>query len=144
MRALKARGQDEYLMRCHPGFPTMAPPRASALHDEDEEADEGKGEAEASESSAALASVVPAEAGTDHGARRGDMDPGFRKGDDNRNPAVPSPAAARADSPPDRLHSACIQQGPAAKSPTRLALEREFVMLAQRIGFEVTPPRAAS
>src|SRR5438552_9767436 len=37
MRALKARGQDEYLMRCHPGFPAMASSLASAPYDDQDE-----------------------------------------------------------------------------------------------------------
>ncbi len=34
MRALRARGQEEYLMKCDRGFPAMPPPKAAAVRDE--------------------------------------------------------------------------------------------------------------
>jgi len=130
MRALHAHGKEEYARICNPGFPAMCPRRASAFFDdEDEEEDDDEDDDEVQ------FPVVPAAAGTHRGpGQGGEMGPGFRR--DNERGEEKRAATACADSPPDRLHSACIEQGLEVKSPV--------VTPARSIGFDVAPPRTSS
>jgi hypothetical protein len=114
-RAIKAWGQEEYLMKCVPGFPAMVPPPAASRP-----ASAPPAEAEAS--ATAVSAAAPPVA-TPDGA-----DPADRE-------AVP----------PDCLHSACIGTAPAAKislpdTPALLALDR--ALLAAIAG--LAPRRAAA
>jgi hypothetical protein len=114
-RAIKAWGQEEYLMKCVPGFPAMVPPPAASRPASAPPAD--------AEASATAVSAAAPPVATPDGA-----DPADRE-------AVP----------PDCLHSACIGTAPAAKislpdTPALLALDR--ALLAAIAG--LAPRRAAA
>jgi hypothetical protein len=114
-RAIKAWGQEEYLMKCVPGFPAMVPPPAASRPAPAPPAD--------AEASATAVSAAAPPVATPDGA-----DPADRE-------AVP----------PDCLHSACIGTAPAAKislpdTPALLALDR--ALLAAIAG--LAPRRAAA
>jgi hypothetical protein len=101
-RAIKAWGQEEYLMKCVPGFPAMVPPPAASRPASAPPAD--------AEASATAVSAAAPPVATPDGA-----DPADRE-------AVP----------PDCLHSACIGTAPAAKislpdTPALLALDRALL-----------------
>jgi hypothetical protein len=114
-RAIKAWGQEEYLMKCVPGFPAMVPPPAASRP--------ASAPPTGAEASATAVSAAAPPVATPDGA-----DPADRE-------AVP----------PDCLHSACIGTAPAAKislpdTPALLALDR--ALLAAIAG--LAPRRAAA
>jgi hypothetical protein len=134
-RAIKVWGQEEYLMKCIPGFPAMVRPPAASRS-----ASAPPAGAEASATAASTAGTPPADA---------------RQAEPVAAPPVADPPLAAPDreagpadhqaTPPDYLHSACIGTAPAAKislpdTPALLALDR--ALLAAIAG--LAPRRAAA
>ena len=129
-RAIKVWGQEEYLMKCIPGFPAMVRPPAASRS-----ASAPPAGAEASATAASTAGTPPADA---------------RQAEPVAAPPVAAPdgdadPADREAVPPDCLHSACIGTAPAAKislpdTPALLALDR--ALLAAIAG--LAPRRAAA
>jgi hypothetical protein len=102
MRAMKAWGQKEYMMRCIHGFPAMVRPRAAAR-----QASAARARAEDSVPAASSSCISPANAGPEAAIPNAPRAEPDRGAGSSKRQAVP----------PDPLHSACIGTAATPENP---------------------------